>query len=163
MAAVPTRYSHLLHDDLTGIQRNRRAYGKPSGIQARNVRESRIQQVLRAARNTEIKLDASKDVADVQRETYTAVREHYQRTGRSIQPIEAVHPSVLNRWCVNFLRHECTTYDRALLEAWDVAGYSVDLYRDEVRRRILGLIASGYPELEQECMNQRAQAKDKNL
>lgn len=157
MAGVPARYQHFLEDDVEDRVRVRPVSGRPSGSHARSIRESRLQQVVRAARAVEIKLRAPQDINEVKADAYSSVRERYVREARPMQPLHSISPAVMNRWVVNYLRHERTSYDHALEDAWASAEYSKQLYRDEVRRRVLGLIASRYPELEQECMNQRAQ------
>lgn len=157
MAGVPARYQHYLDDDIELRERVRPVGGRPSGAHARSIRESRLQQLERAARHIEINLQAPLDLDALKAEAYASVRERYVRERKPMQPLEEIDPAVLNRWAVNYVRHRCTSYENALEDAWAIAEYNPELYRGHVRRRILGLIADRYPQLEQECLNQRAQ------
>lgn len=64
------------------------------------------------------------------------------------------HPSdeVLNRWIVNHIRHNCTSYDQELLEICGKVGHE-EAY-SEFKKRLLQKIAVVYPAYADECKRQ---------
>lgn len=62
------------------------------------------------------------------------------------------------RWAVNYVRHELTSYDDTLLQAYGEVG--IDRAVAAIRNRVLGEIASVYPELAAECARQRAAGRE---
>lgn len=60
----------------------------------------------------------------------------------------------VKRWMVNFIRHEMTSYDEQLYHMKGRAGIH-DMYHD-IHNVILDKIALVYPELAQECKNQKS-------
>ena len=62
----------------------------------------------------------------------------------------------VKRWMVNFVRHEMTSYDEQLYHMKGRTGIH-DLYHD-IHNLILDKIALVYPELAQECENQKSRA-----
>lgn len=63
-------------------------------------------------------------------------------------------PVFLERITVNYIRHELTEYDEALVEVAGKAGVSQAVA--EIRQRVYSAIAKAYPELSQECAKQLA-------
>lgn len=61
-------------------------------------------------------------------------------------------PEFLERISVNYLRHECTDYDRLLTERFGVTG--VAEAQTILRQRVYTAIASAYPHLAAECARQ---------
>lgn len=64
----------------------------------------------------------------------------------------SVDPVFLERITVNYIRHELTEYDEALMEVAGKAGVSQAVA--EIRQRVYSAIAQAYPELSKECARQ---------
>ncbi len=61
-------------------------------------------------------------------------------------------PAFLDRITLNFIRHELTEYDLALLEVARKTGVALAVTR--IRRRVYSAIAQAYPSLSDECERQ---------
>ena len=59
---------------------------------------------------------------------------------------------------MNYVRHELTSYDDTLLHAYGEVG--IDRAVAVIRNRVLGEIASVYPELAAECARQRTAGRE---
>jgi hypothetical protein len=151
MLDVPTRYQHLLVEDDPPPRKKH----KPDRRQARNIDESRIRMVEKAAREVEVRLRADVTYAELRAESYAAMKNHYTCLGKHIQPLEDLSEHTLHRWMVNFLRHERTSYNHAISNLSRAAAQEPDIFREHLRRRLLGLIADRYPALLEECERQR--------
>ena len=81
------------------------------------------------------------------REAWEASRGRFGFDGASVDD------TTRERWAVNFVRHELTTYDDSLLQAYGKVG--VDSAAAIIRDRVLSEIARVYPELAAECERQR--------
>lgn len=68
--------------------------------------------------------------------------------------IEGAAPAILERWCVNYLRHRDTPYDAALEGLYGKVGKHEAARL--LRRRVYAEIAKAYPWLEHECWRQRS-------
>jgi hypothetical protein len=83
--------------------------------------------------------------------TARAVRHRDEREGELTDPAE-VDRRTLDRWKVNYLRHQLTTYDTLLDDLFGKAG------RPEaermLRRRVYAAIWNTYPDLADECQRQ---------
>ena len=62
------------------------------------------------------------------------------------------NPGLLNRLCVNYLRHQCTTYDHVLAEF--VGRVGTDEAYPVIKSRVLQVIADAYHWLAEECIDQ---------
>lgn len=151
MLDVPTRYQHLLADDDPPQHRKSR----PDRNQARNIEDARIRMGEKAAREVGVKLQAESTYAELRVETYSAMSGHYTCLDKSIQPLTDLSEQTLHRWMVNFLRHERTTYNHAITHLSRGAAMEPVVFREHLRRRLLGLISDRYPELLEECERQR--------
>lgn len=83
--------------------------------------------------------------------TARAVRHRDARQGDATDPAK-LDPRILDRWKVNYLRHQLTTYDTALDELFGQVGRA-DAER-ALRRRVYSAIWNAYPELAAECQRQ---------
>jgi hypothetical protein len=83
--------------------------------------------------------------------TARAVRHRDARQGDKTDPAK-VDRSTLDRWKVNYLRHQLTTYDTALDELFGQIGRA-DAER-ALRHRVYSAIWNTYPELAAECQRQ---------
>jgi hypothetical protein len=83
--------------------------------------------------------------------TARAVRHRDEREGETTNPAD-VDRRTMDRWKVNYLRHQLTTYDTLLDELFGQAG------RPEaertLRRRVYSAICNTYPDLAAECQRQ---------
>jgi len=68
------------------------------------------------------------------------------------EKIAEIDPAVVRRWVVNFLRHDCTAYERHIRWANQQPGHL--LVVAAFRRRIYQAIADMYPQLADECATQ---------
>lgn len=80
-----------------------------------------------------------------------AFRRDYD-TDFSYATLKNAEPLALQRWAVNYLRHQETHYD-ALLDAM-TGRVGVDEAKRLIRNRVLAAIAEQYPELSAECQRQ---------
>lgn len=151
MLDVPTRYQHLLADDDPPPRKKH----KPDRRQARVIDESRIRMAEKAAREVEVRLRADATYAELRLESYEAMKRHYRCLGKLIQPLEALSEQTMHRWMVNFLRHERTSYNHAISHLSHAAAQEPTIFREHLRRRLLGLISDRYPEMLHECERQR--------
>lgn len=62
--------------------------------------------------------------------------------------VEGAPPEVVERWTVNYLRHNCTDYDT-------VIEHLTPAQADEYRDRLYDAIAEAYPHLAAECERQK--------
>ena len=69
-------------------------------------------------------------------------------------------PADLQRWAVNYLRHQETNYDAILLESFDPASAA---YNFEIKRSVLRAIGKAYPELRDECSRQLAYSRHEGI
>jgi len=69
-------------------------------------------------------------------------------------PGKQVTAEILDRACVNYVRHELTTYDRFISKV--ASCHSFDALLGIFRRRVYRAIADTYPWLETECDRQLA-------
>jgi hypothetical protein len=78
----------------------------------------------------------------------------YSRANSKFAASVKSDPGFLERITVNYLRHECTQYERLLVEKFGHTG--VNIAQRIVRRRVYEAIAEMYPELAHACAAQAA-------
>ncbi|MDE0100064.1 MAG: hypothetical protein OXM87_10745 [Truepera sp.] len=74
---------------------------------------------------------------------------------------EDVKVYALDRWAVNWLRHEMTDYDQKLLDQRGKVGAPEAKVR--VLEKVMGAIAEAYPSLANEALRQFAEKKEEGL
>jgi hypothetical protein len=74
------------------------------------------------------------------------------REGYSTASVESADPEHLQRWCVNFLRHQCTEYDSRLKALHGRVGKGEAAV--ELRTKMNEAIGDAYPDLIDECYRQ---------
>ena len=118
--------------------------------------EKLIEIVLEEQKAT-IKYRLEQAEAYYERQLYENGSEYYEEYEEAVEA--NVHfvfrrPSdeVLNRWIVNYIRHNCTSYDQELLEICGKVGHE-EAY-SEFKKRLLQKIAVVYPAYADECRRQ---------
>lgn len=81
-----------------------------------------------------------------------AREEWYSATGQYGMSARDAPLEVKQRWAVNYLRHECTTYDGTYLQKYGEVG--VRSAHNIIKRRVLELIRESYTELTSEVDTQ---------
>lgn len=79
--------------------------------------------------------------------------ERADRRGELFEGFFDLPDGVLHRWMVNYIRHNLTSYDDQLLRQKGKVG--TDVAHAIVKNTILDKIAAVYPELAEECENQK--------
>lgn len=160
--------SPFLEEDPDTLQRLRKgrgrqaAYISSSHTVRRAVRltsEAETGKIRRAARSLKVTLHCRDGLAAIRDLAYEAYRTRTLTEGRRPTLRRCLPAATLDRLTVNYLRHERTVYDRALLRG---NGSTLSdrhvWYNSELKLRCLELIAATFPELGHECERQRIQA-----
>jgi hypothetical protein len=92
------------------------------------------------------------DYAQVVNDAVDAKQNWYDMTGQYDRRVRGADQKTIERWTVNYIRHNLTTYDSFLYSAKGKTGisFAYPLYR----RAVLEKIAEVYPWLYGECMRQ---------
>lgn len=87
-------------------------------------------------------------------DSYEEYNEDYERTEQELEIFRFHRPNdnTLNRWCVNYIRHQLTTYDNELYELIGKIGRD-DAY-EQFKKAVLEKISIAYPKYADECKRQ---------
>ena len=98
-----------------------------------------------------IEIDVIPD-KDLRRAAVEATQNWYDETEQYDKTAECADDTTVNRWCVNFIRHNLTRYDEKLMESKGKTGIG-SLYA-EFKIALLRRIAEAYPKYRDEIENQ---------
>lgn len=124
--------------------------------------ETKTRNITQWAMNVEIQYRFPNAVEKARRNGYESWRDHKEsRSWRyddwydyePIMPFENQPKENIDRWAVNWLRHERSDYDDTLLDMYGKTGK--DIAYVVIRNRILDKIAEKFPELATEALSQK--------
>lgn len=155
------RLNRVQDVEKTGAFQEARRKAESRRANGRNAAEKKRQALLDQVQNLEI--DVPIYPMD---ELLIQARQHYDERQCAMEFRNGIErtrayadsdPEFLYRIAVNFLRHECTHYERWLVDVTSQVG--ADAARLEIKLRVLEEIARHYPELAAECDSQASTAK----
>ena len=129
---------------------------------ARNLRDRLIQwaeTVPLRMEGTALEDAAQEDLPILQQMAVEHYNRHYSRANERLRTRpEVVDQKTMDRWCVNFLRHQYTLYDRRTTR---IGNHQEPRARREamlvIRSRTYQIIMEAWPQLADECRNQMNQ------
>lgn len=117
--------------------------------------QTEMRKILRAARSLKVTLQCPESLDEIRQLAYGNYRIITEADGRMPSDFLRLHPDTVDRFTVNYLRHDRTVYDASLLRNRFNTSDLRALYNKELKTRCLDEIAAAYPELTEECGRQR--------
>ncbi|QOT19291.1 hypothetical protein [Paenarthrobacter sp. YJN-5] len=151
-------------DDPETVQKIRKGRGRFAAYTSSNPQvrrevrltgQTELRKVIRAARALKVTLQCDESLEELRALAYKSYREIAIADGRTPMDQPRLHPATVDRLIVNYLRHDRTVYDNALLRNRFVTSDLRSSYNRELKTRCLEVIAAAYPELATECERQR--------